>query len=103
MERAARLEAPEGDAYRRAGVDIDAGARAVELIRGAVRSTFGPQVLADLGYFGGLYAPEGSSHVLVASADGVGTKLKLLSLLDAYRSAGHDIVNHCVNDILTCG
>jgi len=89
------------DAYRRAGVDIDAGAQAVELMRSAVRSTHGPQVLADVGYFGGLFALDG--QVLVASADGVGTKLKLAFALDAHRSIGHDIVNHCVNDILTCG
>jgi phosphoribosylformylglycinamidine cyclo-ligase len=92
------------DAYRQAGVDIDAGARAVELMRTAVRSTFGPQVLADLGHFGGLYALDGlSPQVLVASADGVGTKLKLAFLLGAHRGAGLDIVNHCVNDILACG
>src|SRR5690349_18983117 len=63
-------------AYRRAGVDIDAGARAVELMRSHVRATFGPQVMADLGHFGGMYRIEGSPDVLVASADGVGTKLK---------------------------
>ena len=91
------------DAYRQAGVDIDAGARAVELMRGAVRSTFGPQVMADLGYFGGMYAFGDGGQVLVASADGIGTKLKLTSLLGTYRPAGRDIVNHCVNDILTCG
>jgi phosphoribosylformylglycinamidine cyclo-ligase len=92
------------DAYRKAGVDIDAGNRAVELMRSAVRSTFGPQVMADLGHFGGMYALDGQAGtVLVASADGVGTKVKLTSLLEAHRSAGHDIVNHCVNDILTCG
>lgn len=94
------------DAYRQAGVDIDAGGRAVVLMRGAVRGTFGPGVLADLGHFGGLFAldpsaPDGA--VLVASADGVGTKLKLAFALGAHRSVGHDIVNHCVNDILTCG
>lgn len=90
-------------AYRQAGVDIDAGSRAVELMRSAVRSTFGPEVMADLGYFGGIYAPEGQSFALVASADGVGTKLKLTSLLGTYRLAGQDIVNHCIDDILTCG
>ena len=102
------MQAVQGDAYRRAGVDIDAGTRAVELMRAAVRATFGPQVLADVGHFGGVFAPDGyapggQAHVLVASADGVGTKLKLATLLGAYRSIGHDIVNHCINDILTCG
>src|SRR5687768_7659048 len=94
-----------GGTYRGAGVDIDSGSRAVELMRAAVRSTFGPRVMADLGYFGGLYAlddtPDGP--VLVASADGVGTKLKLAFALGTHRLIGHDIVNHCINDILACG
>ena len=98
-------EAAGPGAYASAGVDIDAGARAVELMRESVRATFGPRVLADLGHFGGLYAlsdaPDGT--VLVASADGVGTKLKLAFALGTHRNAGMDIVNHCVNDILTCG
>jgi phosphoribosylformylglycinamidine cyclo-ligase len=94
------------DAYRQAGVDIDAGGRAVELMRASVRSTFGPGVLADVGYFGGLFALDGDAPngtVLVASADGVGTKLKLAFILGTHRNAGHDIVNHCINDILACG
>src|SRR4051812_955732 len=90
-------------AYRRAGVDINAGSRAVELMRESVRSTFGPRVQADLGHFGGMYQLEGSSDVLVASADGVGTKLKLAFILGTHRAIGQDIVNHCVNDILSCG
>lgn len=105
MERAEQQGAIRADAYRRAGVDIDAGSRAVDLMRAAVRATFSPQVLADLGHFGGMYAlGEGpQAQVLVASADGIGTKLKVTSILGTYRNAGHDIVNHCVNDILTCG
>lgn len=95
------MRAVASDAYRQAGVDIDAGAKAVELMRSAVRATHGPQVLADVGYFGGLFALDG--QVLVASADGVGTKLKLAFALGSHRSIGHDIVNHCVNDILACG
>jgi phosphoribosylformylglycinamidine cyclo-ligase len=99
------------DAYKQAGVDIDAGARAVSLMRSAVRSTFGPRVLADIGHFGGLYAldDEGADdtsntgQVLVASADGVGTKLKLAFALGTHRKIGQDIVNHCINDILACG
>ena len=95
----------EDSAYRQAGVDIDAGSRAVDLMKSAVRSTFGPRVLADIGLFGGLYAlderPDG--QVLVSSADSVGTKLKLASVLGSYRLLGHDIVNHCTNDILACG
>ena len=105
MERAERLGPIKADAYRDAGVDIDAGNRAVELMRSAVRATFGPQVLADLGHFGGIYALGEGPHaqVLVSSADGIGTKLKLTSILGTYANAGRDIVNHCVNDILTCG
>lgn len=100
------MTATTGDsAYRQAGVDIDAGTRAVDLMKHAVRSTFGPRVLADIGLFGGLYAlderPDG--QVLVSSADSVGTKLKLASVLGTYRLLGHDIVNHCSNDILACG
>jgi phosphoribosylformylglycinamidine cyclo-ligase len=105
MRGDAAMPATSGDAYRSAGVDIDAGSRAVDLMRGAVRSTFGPRVLADLGYFGGLYALDDSpgGPVLVASADGVGTKLKLAFAWGSHRLIGHDIVNHCINDILTCG
>ena len=92
----------DGDAYKAAGVDIDAGNRAVELMKAAVRATYTPQVLADVGSFGGLYAlgmlpPR---PVLVASTDGVGTKVKLAAELGRWRGVGHDIVNHCANDIL---
>lgn len=93
---------PIQDAYKAAGVDIDAGNRAVEQMKPAIRATFTPNVLADVGSFGGLYAltnlPE--RPVLVASTDGVGTKVKLAAQLGRWRSIGHDIVNHCVNDIL---
>ncbi len=91
-----------GALYRQAGVDIDAGNRAVELMKPAIQATYTPNVLADVGSFGGLYAlndlPAGP--VLVASTDGVGTKVKLAAELGAWRGLGHDIVNHCVNDIL---
>ena len=91
-------------AYREAGVDIDAGAEALRRIRGLARSTFGPQVLTDMGHFGGLYAlPGDGDTVLVASADGVGTKLKLAFALDRHDTVGGDLVHHCVNDILACG
>lgn len=90
------------DIYRSAGVDIDAGARAVELMKSAVRATHTPQVLADVSSFGGLFALEGlpPRPVLVASTDGVGTKVKLAAQWGRWRGVGHDIVNHCVNDIL---
>ncbi|MEM7125897.1 MAG: phosphoribosylformylglycinamidine cyclo-ligase [Chloroflexota bacterium] len=88
--------------YRAAGVDIDAAARAVDLMKDAVRSTYTPNVLADVGSFGGLFALTDlpPRPVLVASTDGVGTKVELAARLGQYRSLGHDIVNHCANDIL---
>lgn len=94
----------QGVSYQDAGVDIDAGNRAVELIKEKVRSTFGPQVLTGIGGFGSLYAFSGYRNaVLVASADGVGTKLKIAFAMDRHDSVGTDLVHHCVNDILTCG
>ncbi len=93
--------------YAASGVDIDAGNRAVELMKSAVKSTYGPEVLAGIGAFGGLFdaaALQNMRHpVLVASTDGVGTKVKLAAQAGRYRSIGHDIVNHCVNDILVQG
>lgn len=90
--------------YAEAGVDIRAGERAVDLIRAHARSTFGPNVLGDLGAFSGLYALQGyRSPVLVSSADGVGTKLKIAFAMDVHNTVGRDLVAHCVNDILTAG
>ncbi len=93
--------------YRDAGVDIAAGTRAVELMAEAVRATYGPEVLAGIGAFGGLFDASALAHmtapVLVASTDGVGTKTKLAVALGRYDTIGHDIVNHCVNDILVQG
>jgi phosphoribosylformylglycinamidine cyclo-ligase len=91
-----------GDRYKQAGVDIDAGNRAVELMKPAIRATYNANVLADVGSFGGLYALTDlpGSPVLVASTDGVGTKVKLAAELGRWRGIGHDIVNHCANDIL---
>jgi phosphoribosylformylglycinamidine cyclo-ligase len=90
------------NAYREAGVDIDAGNRAVELMKDAVRSTFTPGVLADVGSFGGLFALGNlpAQPVLVSSIDGVGTKVKLAAQLGRWQGIGEDLVNHCVNDIL---
>ncbi len=94
-------------AYRRAGVDIDAGARAVELMKGAVARTHTPDVLAGLGSFGGLFRASRlagmTDPVLVASTDGVGTKTKVATRARRYGGLGADIVNHCVNDILVQG
>lgn len=90
--------------YAAAGVDIDAAARAVQRIREVAREASRPEVLAGVGPFGSLFQL-GSYRdpVLVASVDGVGTKVKLAALLDRYDTVGVDIVNHCVNDIFTCG
>ncbi|PYE56576.1 phosphoribosylformylglycinamidine cyclo-ligase [Deinococcus yavapaiensis] len=94
-------------AYKRAGVDIDAGARAVDLMRAAVARTHTKDVLAGLGSFGGLFRASAlaamEDAVLVASTDGVGTKTKVASRVGRYDGLGHDIVNHCVNDILVQG
>ncbi|MBI4731698.1 MAG: phosphoribosylamine--glycine ligase [Chloroflexi bacterium] len=94
-------------AYAEAGVSIEAGARTVELLKSAVQATYSPAVLAGIGSFGGLFdaaAIKGMrSPVLVASTDGVGTKVKLAAAAGRYRSIGHDIVNHCINDILVQG
>ena len=95
------------DAYARAGVSIDAGQQAVELMKAAVRSTYGPQVLSDTGSFGGLYdaaALQTMQHpVLVASTDGVGTKTRVAARMNRWDTIGQDLVNHCINDILVQG
>ncbi len=94
-------------AYSNSGVDIDAGNRTVDLMKDAVKSTYNSSVLAGIGSFGGLFdisaLKEMKSPVLVASTDGVGTKVKLASSAGRYRGIGHDIVNHCINDILVQG
>jgi phosphoribosylaminoimidazole synthetase len=94
-------------AYRKAGVNIDAGNRAVELMKAAVRSTYGPEVLLGIGAFGGLFDAsrlrDMRHPVLVGSTDGVGTKTMVASALSSYHTLGQDIVNHCINDILVQG
>ncbi|MGD2207213.1 MAG: phosphoribosylformylglycinamidine cyclo-ligase, partial [Anaerolineae bacterium] len=93
--------------YAAAGVDIESGDRAVELMKAAVRSTYTPAVLAGVGSFGGLFALEqvlqGRDPVLVASTDGVGTKTMIAAAMSRYDTVGCDIVNHCMNDILVQG
>lgn len=93
--------------YASAGVNIDAGNRAVELMRDAVRSTYDGRVLAGIGAFGGLFDVSAlkslTQPVLVASTDGVGTKVKVAAQAGRFDSIGFDIVNHCVNDILVQG
>lgn len=96
----------QASAYERAGVSIDAGHRAVELMKGAVARTHTPNVLGGLGGFGGLFrAAFGHMEdpVLVASTDGVGTKTKVAVRSGTFTGLGGDIVNHCVNDILVQG
>jgi len=92
--------------YRNAGVDIDAGNETVRRIRSLAKSTFTPGVLSDIGSFGGLFALDRERFrepVLVSSADGVGTKLKLAFMTGRHDTVGADLVNHCVNDVLVQG
>jgi len=95
---------PIKETYAASGVDIEVAARAKELIARHARSTHRPEVLSGVGFFGGLFEFKGYREpVLVSSVDGVGTKLKLASALGKHDTVGIDIVNHCVNDILSCG
>ena len=92
--------------YESAGVSIDAQDRALAEIKRLAGTTFTPGVLSEVGSFGGLFALEPdnpSGTVLVASADGVGTKLKVAQMAGAHDTVGQDLVNHCVNDILVQG
>ncbi len=97
----------EGNSYASAGVDITAGNRAVDLMRAAVRATYGPEVLMGIGAFGGLFDASRlkamRAPVLVGSTDGVGTKTMVASAMDSYETLGQDIVNHCIDDILVQG
>jgi phosphoribosylaminoimidazole synthetase len=90
--------------YASTGVDIDEGNRAVERMKGAVERTLGDDVLRGVGSFGGVISArrilELDDPVLVASADGVGTKVELAARLGKVRGVGHDIVNHCIDDVL---
>ena len=90
--------------YKDAGVSIDEADVAVSSIRGMARSTFSSSVLTDIGSFGGGYLLKGyKKPVLVSSADGVGTKLKLAFMTGKHSTIGEDLVNHCVNDIAVQG
>jgi phosphoribosylformylglycinamidine cyclo-ligase len=93
-------------AYSDAGVDINAANRATERIKDLARATFNSRTLSDIGSFGGMFDgafPEMRQPVLVASADGVGTKLKIAFATNTHQTVGRDLVNHCVNDILVQG
>jgi phosphoribosylformylglycinamidine cyclo-ligase len=101
------MPADPESAYGQAGVDIDAKMHALELMSAAVRSTYGPEVLAGMGSFGGLYSAQRlrdmCDPVLVSSTDSVGTKVMLGAQAGRYDVLGEDIVNHGINDILVQG
>lgn len=92
--------------YKASGVDIEAGEKTVDKIKGYAKSTFNKNVLSDIGLFGGFYELDLTGYknpVLVSSVDGVGTKLKIAFEMDRHETIGQDLVNHCVNDIAVCG
>src|SRR5690242_6927405 len=92
--------------YSEAGVDIDAATRATDRIKELARRTFNERTLSEIGSFGGMFDgafPHMAQPVLVASADGVGTKLKIAFATGVHNTVGRDLVNHCVNDILVQG
>jgi phosphoribosylformylglycinamidine cyclo-ligase len=92
--------------YADSGVDIDAATRATDRIKELARTTFNQRTLSEIGSFGGMFDgafPSMSQPVLVASADGVGTKLKIAFATGVHNTVGRDLVNHCVNDILVQG
>ena len=97
---------PRPSAYSAAGVDIGAQDRALSEVKKLAKGTFTPGVLTEIGSFGGLFRPDLAGMeepVLVASADGVGTKLEVAKRAGDYSTVGIDLVNHCVNDILVQG
>lgn len=97
----AEKKSPTKSAYASAGVDIDAGNKAVQLMKQYVKTTKNENCITDLGTFGGMFKFQ--DKILVASADGVGTKIKLAFQTGKHDTIGQDLVNHCVNDILVMG
>ena len=96
----------KNSAYAAAGVDLEAQDEALDRVKGLLKSTYTEGVLSELGSFGGLFRPDLDGlqePVLVASADGVGTKLMVARMVEDYSTVGTDLVNHCVNDILVQG
>jgi phosphoribosylformylglycinamidine cyclo-ligase len=90
--------------YASAGVNIDLAREVKKRIADLAQSTYGPEVLSGVGFFGGLYEFKGFKQpVLVSHVDGVGTKIKIALAMGKHDTIGMDIVNHCVNDIFTCG
>jgi phosphoribosylformylglycinamidine cyclo-ligase len=95
-----------GETYAGAGVDIEAGERAVERIKAIVRSTYRPEVIGDIGSFGGLFGIDTAAYrnpVLVSSTDGVGTKAQVASLVGRFDTVGIDLVAMCVDDLVCQG
>ena len=92
-----------GLTYRATGVDPTRAETALARIRERIKRTKRPEVIGDVGAFGGLFASPGSDSVLVATTDGVGTKLDLARMLDRHEVVGTDLVNHCVNDAMAMG
>lgn len=92
--------------YKNAGVDVEAGYQAVALMKKYVRSTYGPEVITDIGGFGGLFSiadQKMEDPILVSGTDGVGTKLKVAFLMNRHNTIGIDAVAMCVNDVVCCG
>ncbi len=95
-----------GITYKDTGVNISAGDETIDRIKPLVRTTFNDKVLTDIGLFGGFYDAKFEDYdhpVLVSSTDGVGTKLKIAFLTGVHNTVGQCLVNHCVDDILSCG
>jgi len=96
----------KSDAYKAAGVDIDLAQSLLKKVKGKIGATKRPEMLSPIGGFGGLFQLDLSKYnnpVLVSSIDGVGTKLMIAMMMDKYDSVGHDIVNHCIDDIAVQG
>lgn len=92
--------------YKEAGVDIAASENMIDDVKKSIKETHNSNVLSDIGLFGGFYKADFSNYkkpILVSSVDGVGTKLMVATKAGIYSTVGHDLVNHCVNDILCCG
>jgi phosphoribosylamine--glycine ligase/phosphoribosylformylglycinamidine cyclo-ligase len=105
IEDSGQSPLPRSTSYADAGVDIDAGNRAISMMKRTVVSTYGPEVISGIGAFGGMYDASGlgPNPVLVASTDSVGTKTSIAAAMQRYDTIGQDIVNHCINDILVQG
>jgi phosphoribosylformylglycinamidine cyclo-ligase len=92
-----------GLTYRAAGVDPTRAEESLAMVRERIARTKRPEVIGDIGGFGGLFASPGADRVLVATTDGVGTKLEIARLLDRHEVVGTDLVHHCVNDAMAMG